>query len=349
MIKRIKEEFRLIIDEKKNIFDKESRDNLLKKLDETEFKKKIDFLDTSSILLMETCYKDIGISENDNIEEILINMESLSKMNHTKGSCSYNIFNYKKYLNRFVNFNAFYSPLLNVFSTSSNALVEPWFSRYFPHALNYGSIGFVIAHEILHVVEPWFSRYFPHALNYGGIGFVIAHEILHAFDNVRFKIIYGWDKKGELIVTPESIKNFKKKVECFVKQYGDQRESITKKNINGTLTLHENIADNGGLKIAHRAYMKYLQSIGGKETKVPGFENFTSEQFFFIGNGRTLCVHKSKEYLEKQINDPHTPAEIRTNVALSNYKPFSDAFNCKLHSGMNPGNKCEVWKNQKQN
>uniref|UniRef100_A0A0N5BPK5 Peptidase_M13 domain-containing protein n=1 Tax=Strongyloides papillosus TaxID=174720 RepID=A0A0N5BPK5_STREA len=314
MIKRIKEELKLLIDEKKDIFDKESRDNLLKKLDEMEFTKKIDFLDTSSILLMETCYKDLGISGNDSIEEVLKNIESLSKMNHTEGSCSYNIFKHKKYLNRFIHFYALYFFILNVFSTSSNALVEPWFSRYFPNALNYGSIGFAI-----------------------------GHEILHAFDNGHYKHIYGWDEKGGLIVTPESIKNFEEKMKCFVKQYGDQKESITMKNINGTLTLQENIPDNGGIKISHRAYMKYLQSIGGEEPKVPGFEGFTSEQLFFISNGKSSCEHTSKEHLEDQINDPHTPAEIRTNLLLSNYKPFSNAFNCKLHSRMNPEHKCEVW------
>uniref|UniRef100_A0A0N5CFM5 Peptidase_M13 domain-containing protein n=1 Tax=Strongyloides papillosus TaxID=174720 RepID=A0A0N5CFM5_STREA len=321
MVKRIKGELRLLINEKKDIFDKESRNNLLQKLDEMEFTRKFDYDDISSVLLMETCYKDIGISESDSIEKVLINIESLSEMNHTKGSCGYNIFKHGDYLDDFVSFNAFYHSFNNVFTTSSNALVEPWFNRYFPHALNYGSIGFII-----------------------------GHEILHAFDNHDYKYIFGLDGEGELILTPESIENFEKKVECFVKQYGDQRESITKKNINGTLTLVENIPDNGGLKIVHRAYMKYLQSIGGEETKVPGFENFTSEQLFFISNGRTFCEHKSKGYLEYQINnDSHTPADIRTNLALSNYKPFSNAFNCKLHSGMNPGNKCEVWKKEKQN
>uniref|UniRef100_A0A0N5BP65 Peptidase_M13 domain-containing protein n=1 Tax=Strongyloides papillosus TaxID=174720 RepID=A0A0N5BP65_STREA len=186
MIKRIKGELRLLINEKKDIFDKESRNNLLKKLDEMEFTRKFDFLDTSSVLLMETCYKDIGISESDSIEKVLINIESLSKMNHTKGSCSYNIFEHGDYLGDFVFLNAFYHSFHNAFTTSSNVLVEPWFNRYFPNALNYGSIGFII-----------------------------GHEILHAFDNHDYKYIFGLDGEGELILTPESIENFEKKVECF--------------------------------------------------------------------------------------------------------------------------------------
>uniref|UniRef100_A0A0N5C3L4 Peptidase_M13 domain-containing protein n=1 Tax=Strongyloides papillosus TaxID=174720 RepID=A0A0N5C3L4_STREA len=319
MIKRIKEEFRLLINKRINIFDKESRNNLLQKLDEMEFTRKFDYNDISSILLMETCYKDIGISENKRIVEVLKNIESLSKMNHTYGSCGYNIFKHGDYLSNFVYFNAVYIPEYNMFTVSFDSLVEPWFSRYFPYALNYGNIGFII-----------------------------AHEILHAFDNVRFKNIYGRDKKGELILTHKSVENFEEKIECFVKQYSDQKESITMKNINGSLTLYENIADNGGLKIAHRAYMKYLQNIGGEEPKVPGFEDFTSEQLFFINNGRTSCEHKSKNIIEKQINiDPHAPIEIRTNLALSNYKPFLNAFNCKFDSRMNSGDKCEVWKKRR--
>uniref|UniRef100_A0A0K0FBQ5 Phosphate-regulating neutral endopeptidase (inferred by orthology to a human protein) n=1 Tax=Strongyloides venezuelensis TaxID=75913 RepID=A0A0K0FBQ5_STRVS len=281
-----------------------------------EFSRIFDFNDVSSVLLMETCYKDLGISESDSIEEVLRIIESLSKINHTHGSCGYNIFKNNEYIGDFVHSNAFYYSILNLFSISSNSLAEPLFDRYFLQALNYG-----------------------------GIGVTFGHEIVHGFDNDHYKYIYGLDEKGELILTPKSIENFEKKFECFVKQYGGEKESKTMKNINGSLTLCENIADNGGLKIAHRAYMKYLQSIGGEEPKVPGFENFTSEQLFFISKGRTSCEHQSRDKIEERIDtDPHAPEEIRVNLALSNYKPFSNAFNCKLQSRMNPEHKCEVWK-----
>uniref|UniRef100_A0A0N5BZV1 Peptidase_M13 domain-containing protein n=1 Tax=Strongyloides papillosus TaxID=174720 RepID=A0A0N5BZV1_STREA len=316
MIKRFKEEFELLIDEKKDIFDKESRDNLLKKLFEIEFTRNFDKDDTTSVLLMEKCYEEVGISENDSIEQILKKIKSLSKKNHTEYSCDDKMFNVYGYLTSAIHKNALYHAILNKLSISASALNEHWYSRYFPNALNYG-----------------------------GIGFVIAHEILHAFDNQNYKLVYGADEKGKLIVTPGSIENFEKKLDCFVKQYDIQKESVTNKNVNGLLTLTENIADNGGLKIAHRAYMKYLQSIGGEEPKVNGFENFTSEQLFFISFGRTFCEHKSKFYKEKEMVDDHTPSEIRINVALSNYKPFTNAFKCELNSKMNPEDKCELWKN----
>uniref|UniRef100_A0A0N5C7V8 Peptidase_M13 domain-containing protein n=1 Tax=Strongyloides papillosus TaxID=174720 RepID=A0A0N5C7V8_STREA len=316
MIKRFKEEFRILIDEKKDMFDNESRDSFLKKLIEMEFTKKLDEDHFSSVLLMEACYKDLKVSENDSIENVLKNIELLSEQNYTIESCGDKIFKFEKYLGHFAHKNAFYQRFYNKFGISASALKEHWFSRYFPHALNYG-----------------------------GVGFVITHEISHAFDDRNYKLIYDADEKGRLIVTPESIKNFEKKVECFVKQYDVQKENTTNKNVNGLLTLTENIADNSGLKIAHRAYMKYLQSIGGEEPKVPGFENFTSEQLFFISVGRTFCEHKSKFYKEQEMKDPHTPPEIRINVALSNYKPFSSAFKCGTNSKMNPEGKCELWKN----
>uniref|UniRef100_A0A0K0EUX1 Phosphate-regulating neutral endopeptidase (inferred by orthology to a human protein) n=1 Tax=Strongyloides venezuelensis TaxID=75913 RepID=A0A0K0EUX1_STRVS len=316
MIKRFKEEFELLIDEKRDIFDKESRDNLLKKLFEVEFTRNFDKDDTTSLLLMEKCYESVEISENDDIEQILKNIKSLSKKNHVEYSCSDKMFNVFGYLAMAIHKNAGYHAGLNKFTISSSALKEHWFSRYFPQALNYG-----------------------------GIGFIIAHEMLHAFDDQNYKLIYGADEEGKLIVTPESMKKFEEKLDCFVKQYSVEKESLTNINVNGLLTLTENIADNGGLKIAHRAYMKYLQSIGGEEPKVPGFENFTSEQLFFISFGRTFCEHKSKFYKEKEMKDDHTPSEIRINVALSNYKPFSDAFKCEVNSKMNPEGKCELWKN----
>uniref|UniRef100_A0A0K0FNJ7 Phosphate-regulating neutral endopeptidase (inferred by orthology to a human protein) n=1 Tax=Strongyloides venezuelensis TaxID=75913 RepID=A0A0K0FNJ7_STRVS len=320
MIKRIKEEFRLLIDEKTNIFDKESRDNLVQKLNEMEFVR--DFFEhgLSSVLLMENCYKNIGISENDNIEDVLKNIEHYKKLSEINGKmnlCALNIFKYNKYMTLFVYTNAMYYSMYNKFTISSDAFNEPSFSRYFPNSLNYGYIGYTV-----------------------------AHEILHGFDSDGYKYIFGEDQEKYLIVSSESMKNFEMKSDCLVQQYSDQIESITGLNVNGKSTLDENIADNGGLKIAHRAYMKYLQSIGGEEPKIPGFEKFNSEQLFFMSFGRSYCEHRNKDSLKKMIEkETHAPAEIRTIVTLSNYKPFSDAFNCPVNSKMNPVHKCELWKN----
>uniref|UniRef100_A0A0K0FP28 Phosphate-regulating neutral endopeptidase (inferred by orthology to a human protein) n=1 Tax=Strongyloides venezuelensis TaxID=75913 RepID=A0A0K0FP28_STRVS len=312
MIERIKEEFRLLIDEKKDIFDEETRQHFLHKLNEIEFKRNSDEDDLFNVTLMENCYDNIGINYNDPIENIVETIKRYKELSENDEdnlkSCRGKIFQSNKYLVDYVFSNALYNNNDNFFSISSD---------YFN--------------------EPSFSRSFPMSLNYGGIGYTIAHEILHAFDSGNYRNMGKGGNKNKFNVTKKSIKIFNEKGDCFIRQYDKQKESIINKNINGLITLDENIADNGGIKIAHRAYMKYLQSIYGKDLVVPGFENFSNEQLFFISVGKKNCEYKSKDILEKQVkNSEYPPGEIRINVVLSNYKPFSNAFKCKLNSKMNP-------------
>uniref|UniRef100_A0A0N5BEM6 Peptidase_M13 domain-containing protein n=1 Tax=Strongyloides papillosus TaxID=174720 RepID=A0A0N5BEM6_STREA len=318
MVKRIKEEFRLLVEEKGDRIDNKTKDNLLRKLNEMEFVKNLDPFELSNTSLMEDCYKNIGVQYDDNIESVLETIKTYKskfKDSSTLDPCNIKVFQYEKYLNAYVHSNAMYHPMYNKFMVNSEALKEPSFSRYFLSSLNYGFIGFTI-----------------------------AHEILHAFDNNNYHHHFIIPDVPIPIVSDELKEKFNEQSNCFIKQYDKQRESKATKNVDGKKTLSENIADNSGLKIVHRAYMKYLQSIGGEEPKVPGFENFTSEQLFFIIVGRNFCEHKSDEYFDESVTDKvHTPSEIRTNVALSNYEPFSSAFKCKLNSNMNPEHKCDLW------
>uniref|UniRef100_A0A0N5BR35 Peptidase_M13 domain-containing protein n=1 Tax=Strongyloides papillosus TaxID=174720 RepID=A0A0N5BR35_STREA len=115
-----------------------------------------------------------------------------------------------------------------------------------------------------------------------------------------------------------------------------QKESITNRNKNGSLTLNENIVDNCGIKLAHTAYMKYLNTTDDEQEHVPAFKKFTKEQLFFISVGRSFCKYSNKDYLETTINkDVHSPSEIRINMVLSNYRQFFDVFNCPVNSKMN--------------
>uniref|UniRef100_A0A0N5B502 Peptidase_M13 domain-containing protein n=1 Tax=Strongyloides papillosus TaxID=174720 RepID=A0A0N5B502_STREA len=327
MIKRIKKEFRLLIDEKKHIFDEETRNNFLYKLDKMKFKRNFDEYDLSNTKEMEYCYKKFKMFFEDDfsIKLVLKNIRSikgsLDRKNDTLDSCFGKIFNPLLLLGKYVYANAWYRKTKNFFTFNSDVLNEPSFSAYYPMSLNYG--------------------YF---------GATISHEITHAFDNGNYNRTLEGDNRNNFNVTQMSVKNFEEKIKCFIEQYGMQKDSITNININGLQTLPENIADNGGLKLAHRAYMKWLQSNGGKDIEVPGFEKFTKEQLFFISYGRKKCEYTSKDMLEKKIKTTrYPPPEIRTNVALSNYKPFSDAFNCPVNSKMNPEDKCELWKIQNQN
>uniref|UniRef100_A0A0K0FNH0 Peptidase_M13 domain-containing protein n=1 Tax=Strongyloides venezuelensis TaxID=75913 RepID=A0A0K0FNH0_STRVS len=165
--------------------------------------------------------------------------------------------------------------------------------------------------------EPSFSRNFPNSLNYSSLGAIIAHVMLHAFDSNHYNRTLEGDNRNKFNLTQMSVKNFEEKSKCFIKHYGMQKERITNKN--GLETLSENIADNDGLKIAHRAYKKWLKSNGSKDIGVLGFEKFTKEQLFFISSDRSYCEFRSKKNLEKEINQStYIPVEIRTNIALSN-------------------------------
>uniref|UniRef100_A0A6P7G7X5 Neprilysin-2-like n=1 Tax=Diabrotica virgifera virgifera TaxID=50390 RepID=A0A6P7G7X5_DIAVI len=113
--------------------------------------------------------------------------------------------------------------------------------------------------------------------------------------------------------------------------------------INGKQTLGENIADNGGLNEAIGAYKKYVAK-HGEEPKLPGFENYTSFQLFFIAYANIWCQTASIEDLTTAIEyDEHCPNAIRVLGSLQNSPDFAKAFHCPTGSPMNPKNKCKIW------
>jgi len=113
--------------------------------------------------------------------------------------------------------------------------------------------------------------------------------------------------------------------------------------INGELTLSENIADNGGLSEAYRAYQFFIQS-NGKEPLLPGLENYTHNQLFFISLGNLWCESQTTTSTRWSLEDSHSPGRIRLRGVLSNSPEFADAFQCKNGTGMYPKiNRCRVW------
>ena len=134
---------------------------------------------------------------------------------------------------------------------------------------------------------PFFDAKLDDAVNYGGIGAVIGHELTHGFDDSGRR----FDAKGNLRDwwTAEDGKAFEQRAECVDKQYS-QYVAVGDVRLNGKLTLGENVADNGGLRIA---YMAFMDSIMNKRlTKIDGF---TPEQRFFLGWGQVWCSHMTPE------------------------------------------------------
>ncbi|GAU95373.1 hypothetical protein RvY_07002-2 [Ramazzottius varieornatus] len=191
--------------------------------------------------------------------------------------------------------------------------------------------------------SPFYDSQVPQYMNYGGIGFVIGHEISHGFDDQgsRFdanQLLRDWwtDTTREL---------YDNKKGGFVKQYSSFcTEEVG--CLNGRLTLGENIADNGGIKAAYKAYFDFfkLRVKGEPEVSLPGFTDFSPEQMFFLSAGHLWCGSTSLEKAQLLLlTDPHSSARFRVNGPLSNSPEFGQAYKCPLGSKMNPTQKFSVW------
>ncbi|KAI7852677.1 hypothetical protein BDC45DRAFT_443714 [Circinella umbellata] len=194
---------------------------------------------------------------------------------------------------------------------------------------------------------PFFSGEYPDYLNYGGIGAVVGHELSHSYDNNG----RHFDARGRLSEwwTKETLEAFEEKTKCFVNQYSNftmDDEEGNPINVNGKLTLGENIADNGGVRQSYVAWKKvYDKNQNSKENMLlPGLENITPQQLFFINYGRIWCGKSTKAQAKQSILvDEHSPPKWRVIGALQNSKYFADVFKCPAGSPMNPIDKCDLW------
>ena len=182
---------------------------------------------------------------------------------------------------------------------------------------------------------PFFMRQGDDAVNFGAIGAVIGHELTHGFDDQGRQ----FDAKGNLDDwwTQEDAKKFEQRAECFVNQYGGYKAGDV--SLNGKLTLGENAADNGGLRIAFMALMAKLA--GNTGDKIDGF---TPQQRFFLGFAQVWCENARPEQERLQATtDPHSLPQYRVNGTVSNMGEFSSAFSCKEGQPMVREKACRVW------
>jgi putative endopeptidase len=170
---------------------------------------------------------------------------------------------------------------------------------------------------------PFFDFKADDAINYGGIGCAIGHEMTHGFDDQGRQ----FDKDGNLKDwwTKEDNEKFKKRADLLVKQY-DAYVAVDDVNVNGKLTLGENIADLGGLYVAYGGLMKALKE-GSSSEKIDGF---TPQQRFFLSWARVWRNNITKENLIMRVKtDPHSPGKFRTIGPLINMEIFYNAFDVK--------------------
>jgi predicted metalloendopeptidase len=185
---------------------------------------------------------------------------------------------------------------------------------------------------------PFYDFKADDALNFGGIGAVIGHELTHGFDDQGSQ----FDAQGNLNSwwTPADEKAFKERTQCLVDEY-DGFVAVDDMHVKGKLTLGENTADNGGLRIAYWALLDTLAHPAKHPEKIDGF---TPEQRLFLGWGQVWCQNQTDEIarLLAQTNE-HSPGRYRVNGVVSNMPEFKKAWGCKAGQPMVRQNACHVW------
>lgn len=195
------------------------------------------------------------------------------------------------------------------------------------------------------IQPPFFDYRADPGVNFGGIGAVVAHELTHGFDDLGSK----FDERGNVREwqTPDDRKNFDEKASCEEAEYSqfgampDPNDLPTFK-VNGKLTLPENIADEGGLRIAFRALSEALAA----QRKAAGdkIDGYTQDQRFFLSFAQLQCQNQT-QYSARQSRsaDPSAPGRWRVNGTVQNIEEFAKAFKCAKGRPMYPEKSCRVW------
>ncbi len=185
---------------------------------------------------------------------------------------------------------------------------------------------------------PFFNLQADDAVNYGAIGAVIGHEISHGFDDSGSQ----FDGKGNLRNwwTEDDRAEFEKRAKQLINQYS-QYKPFDDMNVNGELTIGENIGDLGGVNVAFAAYKL---SLGGKPA--PVIDGLTGEQRFFMGYAQMWRrKYREAELRKRLLTDPHSPSQYRVNGIVSNMEAFYEIFGVKEGQPMYiaPENRVKIW------
>ncbi|RCN53331.1 peptidase family M13 [Ancylostoma caninum] len=202
---------------------------------------------------------------------------------------------------------------------------------------------------------PYFHPDWPASIKYGGIGLIAGHELIHGFDDQGVQ----WGPKGHISypekncigwMDEQSTKGFNRLAQCVIDEYSTfcplDNRTYTPNCVNGAQTQGENIADNGGVHAAFRAYRTHI-SLNGPDPQLPDrlFGQFTHDQLFFLNFAQVWCEKRRVDdrLYQQLMVDPHSPAMYRVFGTLQNYPAFRAAFNCPLNSRYAPKDHCNVW------
>jgi putative endopeptidase len=207
--------------------------------------------------------------------------------------------------------NAYYDSSLNEIALPAGQLQPPFFGLAFHPAVNFGSTG----------------------------GGTIGHEMTHGFDDEGSQ----FDGNGNLRDwwTKATKDQFADATRCVIDQYA-QYEAVPGVKLDGKLTAGENIADNGGVKIAFQGYQRW--KVKQQPPPQPVVEGLTDEQLYFLAYGQSWCSKNTPEQLETMAHsNPHSPPQWRVNGVIVNQPGFGTAYRCAAGTAMNPGKPCGVW------
>jgi len=185
--------------------------------------------------------------------------------------------------------------------------------------------------------RPFFGADRQIAANLGALGIVIGNELVHVFDDQGAQ----FDVSGNLASwwTKDDRAKYEAKTKCVAQMY-DSFEALPKQYVSGQLTLGENVADLGGVKMAFHAY----RSLRRDAARAFVADGFTEDQQFFLGVAQASCNKDRKEELQRRLSsDEHAPAKFRVYGALRNLPEFSQAFACAAGTPMHPSQTCSVW------
>ncbi|XP_077300836.1 neprilysin-like 16 isoform X2 [Arctopsyche grandis] len=194
------------------------------------------------------------------------------------------------------------------------------------------------------LTQPHFSRAMPEYISYGTIGNIIAHEMLHALDYSTVPYTPGplWEKSSSL----PALQN---RLTCLANQY----QAATRRNFkfmahdmevefDGNATREENAADIGGARVSWVAWRGVINSVGGGATLPP--LPLTPAKLFYVTMAQLYCTDLSTEdYVMAVEDDFHMTAPERVNGVVRNSPAFAEVYECSTGSPMNPSNKCIIW------
>jgi putative endopeptidase len=183
---------------------------------------------------------------------------------------------------------------------------------------------------------PFFDKKMDDAVNFGAIGAVIGHELTHGFDDQGRK----FDGKGNLHDwwTSEDAQEFEKRANCLADEYSNFT-AVDSVKLNGKLTLGENTADNGGVRLG---YMALLDELAAKSR--PKIDGFTPEQRLFLAYGQIWCENQTDEVARlSALTNPHSPGKYRVNGVVQNMPEFQKVFGCRAGQPMVRQPPCRVW------